>query len=449
MSQIERRALLGAVGLLGAATLAQAGSLNPPAGPVLPTMKPLTDIEPRTAVQSLPGDSGSQYVISQPGSYYLTGPINGVSAKNGIAINAPNVTLDLCGFALLGVVGSLAGIASVNPNGNLIVANGSVRGWGGTGVDLGGNFNSLVYGIVSSNNGGAGISLGDACAIRDCVSRDNSGDGIVAGFNCSVNHCSAVGSVNGYGIATQNDCEIGDCSANFNKLAGIGTGVNCVIARCTAAQNVGSGIVAFDGCRVVDCSASQNGVAGILLSNNGSVRGCVAVANQGSGVSTASGTGIGCGHGCSVSECNATNNTGNGLSADYGSSINACVALGNTRAGIVCYSGSVVSGNSAYNNGGDGIRAGGLCLIERNAASTNGGGIPGSAGIHALGSGNRVIGNHCQINTGTGILSDGTDTTVGNSCSGNNTANYNPASGSSFGPLTTPANTTATAWANF
>jgi hypothetical protein len=208
----------------------------------------------------------------------------------------------------------------------------------------------------------------------------------------------------------------------------------------------------FNGGRVVDCSAPQNGQTGISANNNSTVRGCTVFSNQGAGVATNVGVGINCGHGCAVSECSASENVGNGIAADYGSSVKDCVALANTRAGIICYSGTLVSGNSAYNNGGDGIRAGGLCVIERNSASTNGGTIPGSAGIHATSSGNRITGNHCQTNTGTGILSDGgigADTTVGNSASGNSVVNYNPSSGSTFGALSTPASAAATAWANF
>ncbi len=72
----SRIALSAGFAGLAAAALTVAGPLNPPAGPVAPTMKTLTDIEPRTLVSaaSTPGDSAnppSVYTISQPGSYYL------------------------------------------------------------------------------------------------------------------------------------------------------------------------------------------------------------------------------------------------------------------------------------------------------------------------------------------------------------------------------------------
>lgn len=97
---------------LGNTLAAPAGDLNPPAGPVAPTMKTLVEVEPRTAVNSAntPGDADSVYKITTPGSYYLTDSITGVSGKHGIKIETDDVTLDLMGFALIGVPGSLDGV---------------------------------------------------------------------------------------------------------------------------------------------------------------------------------------------------------------------------------------------------------------------------------------------------------------------------------------------------
>jgi len=69
------------------------GSLTPPGAPG-PTMKTLNQIEPRTPISSLP------FVISSPGSYYLTTNLSGTS---GITISSGNVTLDLNGFTLQGL----------------------------------------------------------------------------------------------------------------------------------------------------------------------------------------------------------------------------------------------------------------------------------------------------------------------------------------------------------
>src|SRR5262245_59148158 len=98
------RHILKAAALIALAASAAlvAGPLAPPAGPVGPTFKPLAEVQPATPVQSLPGSAQAMHVITQPGSYYLTGPITATAGLNGIDIFADDVTLDLCGFEING-----------------------------------------------------------------------------------------------------------------------------------------------------------------------------------------------------------------------------------------------------------------------------------------------------------------------------------------------------------
>ena len=111
------------------------GSLTPPPGPPAPTMKTLDQLdaklEPRIPISSLP------FTIDQPGSYYMTGNLTGVSGQDGITIASSDVTLDLMGFALTGVAGSLRGVRINNSTitYNIAVRNGTVRSWGDMGVD--------------------------------------------------------------------------------------------------------------------------------------------------------------------------------------------------------------------------------------------------------------------------------------------------------------------------
>src|SRR5262252_4521225 len=88
--------------LVLAASVALAGPLNPPPGPVASSYKTLTEVEPRTAINAAntPGDSGCLFKITQPGSYYLAANVQGVAGKSGIDIASGNVTIDLNGFSL-------------------------------------------------------------------------------------------------------------------------------------------------------------------------------------------------------------------------------------------------------------------------------------------------------------------------------------------------------------
>jgi hypothetical protein len=58
-------------------------------------MKTLDQVEARTIVNTAntPGDVDNTFIISQPGSYYLSGNITGEAGKNGISIQADDVTL--------------------------------------------------------------------------------------------------------------------------------------------------------------------------------------------------------------------------------------------------------------------------------------------------------------------------------------------------------------------
>jgi hypothetical protein len=105
------------------------GSLTPPAGPA-PLMKTLQQIEPRTPIDNAhtPGGPNYEFVINQPGSYYLTGNLP-VTKADGIRVSAPGVTIDLNGFEIRrisGAGGSAIEIAETADR--CTVANGSING---------------------------------------------------------------------------------------------------------------------------------------------------------------------------------------------------------------------------------------------------------------------------------------------------------------------------------
>lgn len=196
-------AVAGALAVALIASLAgvvRGGPLDPP-GPPASTL-PL--VEPRTPIRQPASAAGFPIMISAPGSYYLAGNITGIAAYNGIEIVADAVTLDLNGFALLGVAGSSSGIWVQGRYRNTSVHGGTISGWGQNGIDgdyvrdstfedlrLYGNGgggirasgNSLISHVVATNNGAHGILMngvgGYGGIIRDSTASDNAMDGIV------------------------------------------------------------------------------------------------------------------------------------------------------------------------------------------------------------------------------------------------------------------------------
>src|ERR1700757_1186452 len=71
------------------------GILTPPGAPA-PTMKTLSQIEPRMPIYTIPTN------ITVSGSYYLTTNLTGIGGSGGIAIYTNDVTIDLEGFTLAG-----------------------------------------------------------------------------------------------------------------------------------------------------------------------------------------------------------------------------------------------------------------------------------------------------------------------------------------------------------
>lgn len=380
---------------IGSFAWVNGGDLNPPAGPVAPTMKPLDQVEPRIAVNAIntPGDADSLFKITQPGSYYLTGNITGAIGRHGIEIATGGVTLDLNGFDLVGVagMGAFDGV-SVTVNGvtNIAVVNGSVRSWGGDGVNLGLSFTDgcHVEGVVASGNAGLGISVGEASTVTGCSASLNTSFGIRAARASTISRCAAIRN-GGSGISTLGDCSVSDCSAFSNTGDGF-EGSASAYSACVANNNAGNGFDATSGSTLINCTATSNTVDGIKVGIGASVNACVAHNNSGIGINVS--TAVNIGAGSTVIDCSARENTLGGISCTY------------------------------------------HCLIRGNTCSDTGSTASNGPGILVTGTLNRIEGNTC-VGSDVGIRVDGTNNfIVRNTCS-SNAVNWVIAAGNDLAPI--------------
>lgn len=231
-------------GFLATATLAFGqGSLIPPGAPAQ-TMKSLDQVQPRTPI------AFAGYGIYLPGSYYLTTNVVGFAGANGINIICDNVTIDLNGFTLQGVSGSQSGINISGANTNIIVRNGVIRDWGGSGVNGGLSSQNLIAAhLIVSGNVVNGIQ-GNNCVISDCSIQNNQWNGIaVVGNGSSVigntlNGNNSANHANGAGILIEGsnnrieDNHVTGSSTSGNGIAVFGGTANNIIIRNSVVGSV-------------------------------------------------------------------------------------------------------------------------------------------------------------------------------------------------------------------
>lgn len=260
--------------------VSMAGNLEPNAPPAS-TMKPLDQVEPRIAITTLP------FTILASGSYYL---VSDLTASSGITVDANNVTIDLCGFSLIGTNGNGYGIYMVGRS-NVEIRNGTIRNFsiGILETSTSGTDHRVIC-VRTVSNSRVGIDLlGSGHEVRGCTSSNNgtsasSGSsvyGIFAGNSSTVtgntvrnNGNSASAAV--YALFVGNDCTV--------------TG-NTVCDNANSATSYAYGLSTSNGCTVTNNTVCNNGtsdayitVYGLYLAGNSLVCDNTAYNNNGTNV---------------------------------------------------------------------------------------------------------------------------------------------------------------------
>lgn len=165
------------------------GALTPSSGPA-PSFRTLTQVEPRTPINTLTNDSNASYIISIPGSYYLTDNLSGNTSKHGIRVDAVGVTIDLNGYLLEGVFGSQVGILITASGGPVTIRNGNLRFWSTGGIVALGNARVTVEDIdIGSTSAGPGVYLGNGCNVSRVRVSGSQRNGIRLGINSLARNC--------------------------------------------------------------------------------------------------------------------------------------------------------------------------------------------------------------------------------------------------------------------
>lgn len=425
-------------------TIRAQGSLTPPAGAPAPVMKSLDQIEARTPVESLSGDATAKYIISQPGSYYLTTNLVGVSGKAGIRIEATHVVLDLNGFSLQGVSGGTEGIRIAVNGGPVSIRNGTLNSWTTAGIFGGDTAThvSLTDLAITDISAGPGVYVGNHSTAKRISVNGAQRAGIYAGDHLGggvVDHCTvenfgiasapllpdltdvmAIGAslvsdstvrgvtnngladfVNGISADSVERCRVSDFALAGTFGAGIAGGLirNCVVQNITGTEADVYGIYGNN----IECN--------IVIDANGAAQ--IGIISGGYNARIAGNTLTR----CKISASSSTEVTGNR------------VAVGNNQVAVEAnYGGSRISGNTIIAGTGStarGIQLNGIGnFVEHNLVSIG----SSACGIYAQNSKNTIRDNCVHGDTAsigisiaatvTGCRVDGNSVTVGTSGTG-------------------------------
>ena len=362
------------------------GSLTPPGAPA-PTMKSLSQMEPRTAI------TNSGFVlISKPGTYYLTTNIT-VSTGDGIDIYASNVVLNLNGFTISSTASPANGIGIWVSSGmaNVRIENGFVTGSVTNNNSNVFSGNGFQYGVLT------GTSATENLVVSHVSVSGVSDEGIYLnmGNSSMADSCTAY-SVGNVGI---NASVIRNCAADNCANAGL-QGESVSDSRGEG-WSVGVSATTANNCYGRSLSGTASGVAATTAIN------CTGYTTNGYGVfattamncmGTAYGSGTGV-NATTANNCTGSSSTGYGIQVS--AAANGCNGTSTTNTGIYANSGTVTGSTGTSGGSGAGIYAG--------VANSSSGTSSSGNGLHIL---NAATGCYGLSTSGVGIYANGANLTA-------------------------------------
>ncbi len=352
------------ISFLLAPTLMAQGPLTPPGAPA-PTMKTLTQVEPRTDLATVPGLPSVTHLITEPGSYYLSSNISS-EVLNAVEIRSSGVTLDLNGFNISRpLTADQAGTAILITGTrltNIVIKNGNIFGGGSLDLNSSG---ALIVGAkfidgIRVNTGTVlencriqhvhlsgvdrdGIFLGNGTtSVVEHCSVDRAGLGGIRGgeiLHCTALNCGGVAiraagnvtssrgeSLLGAAVSGEGIFSSGNVTNSIGISAtksGINVGGNAINSSGISSGGTGNGIRAASADNCLGISVGGNGIFATQITNStgrsnsdssfaDGIRGTNVTSSLGTAVA---GNGIRCSDGM-VTNSKGTSVSGDGINAD-------------------------------------------------------------------------------------------------------------------------------------
>ena len=303
------------------------------------------EINPTCALQTgcFAGDSAGFPVTidgSAGRSYRLTADLALPDADTtGVSISAPDVSLDLGGFAIRGVVacsgsptsctagGAGFGISVSTAAPRVHISHGGISGMGADGIDIDGN-GCVVSDVRVGSNKLDGIDTGNAsaCIVRESIAERNGNSGILTGLRSTVsgnmvsfNGTNGIGTLSGNtlsgntvstngatGISSGSGSTVSGNTAYLNTAAGISISIGSTASGNTAHLNAGDGIQTAAGSFVIGNGVRDNNGAGLRLGDDSGYRENLITSNAAGTVIVNSGTIFNMGNNACTDNLNAT-----------------------------------------------------------------------------------------------------------------------------------------------